>query len=283
MKNYYCLVAGMPDVALDASKLPLSLTEFRDEYLPLVDEKDRRLLELFFLRYDNRMLLDVLEDKPGDLTPRGLYSREQMDEEVRATLHEQQSGLLPEYMYRFITEYNQLKEDAAGHLLEDILTGYYYDYACNASNEFVASWFEYNRDVNNILIALTARHFGFQPASYLIGDGELVRMLTTSGARDFGIGSAFDGIQDLLAISEMTDLVERERKIDMLRWNWLEDKTFFHYFSIERIYAFLLRLSIVARWIEVDKEKGEQVFRNLIQQLKDEVEVPQEFTIKNKK
>ena len=32
---------------------------------------------------------------------------------------------------------------------------------------------------------------------------------------------------------ETEELVEREKKIDLLRWNWMEEATFFNYFTAE--------------------------------------------------
>ena len=76
---------------------------------------------------------------------------------------------------------------------------------------------------------------------------------------------------------EIDELVEREKKIDLLKWNWLEDEVFFHYFTIERIFVFLLRLEMIGRWISLDKEKGSELFRQLIQSLKEQVQIPEEF------
>ena len=71
--------------------------------------------------------------------------------------------------------------------------------------------------------------------------------------------------------------MDREKKIDLLKWNWMEDNTFFNYFTIEKIFVFLMKLEMIERWISLDKEKGNEMFRQLIGQLKDEVQIPQEF------
>ena len=41
--------------------------------------------------------------------------------------------------------------------------------------------------------------------------------------------------------------------------------------------VFLMKLEMIERWISLDKEKGNEMFRQLIGQLKDEVQIPQEF------
>ena len=66
-------------------------------------------------------------------------------------------------------------------------------------------------------------------------------------------------------------------KIDRLRWNWMEETTFFDYFTVERLFVFLLQLEMIERWISLDKEKGSQLFRSIIAALKDEVRIPAEF------
>ena len=83
--------------------------------------------------------------------------------------------------------------------------------------------------------------------------------------------------EQLVRINDTVDLVEREKKIDLLKWNWMEDNTFFNYFTIEKIFVFLMKLEMIERWVSLDKEKGNELFRQLIDQLKDEVQIPQEF------
>ena len=73
------------------------------------------------------------------------------------------------------------------------------------------------------------------------------------------------------------ELVEREKKIDLLKWNWMEDAVFFNYFTVERIFVFLLKLEMIGRWISMDKEKGSELFRQIIDKLKDEIQIPAEF------
>ncbi len=63
----------------------------------------------------------------------------------------------------------------------------------------------------------------------------------------------------------------------MLKWNWMVDAVFFNYFTVERIFVFLLKLEMIGRWISMDKEKGSELFRQIIDKLKDEIQIPAEF------
>ena len=153
----------------------------------------------------------------------------------------------------------------------------YYEYAMKCKNKFVSSWFAFNLTMNNILVALTARKFKMDIAPLIVGDTEVCEALRTSGARDFGLTGEVDFLDQLVKISETEELVEREKKIDQLRWNWMEEATFFNYFTVERLFVFLLQLEMIERWISLDKEKGNQLFRSIIATLKDEVQIPAEF------
>lgn len=110
-----------------------------------------------------------------------------------------------------------------------------------------------------------------------MGDTEVCEALRTSNARDFGLGTEVDYLEQLVKISETEEtLVDREKKLDQLRWDWMES-TFFDYFTVERLFVFLLQLEMIERWISLDKEKGNQLFRSIIAALKDEVQIPAEF------
>ena len=182
----------------------------------------------------------------------------------------------PSYLSVFISDYfNTPAESAVLH--EDHLAALYYEYAMKCGNKFVSSWFEFNLTINNILIAFSARKYKWDVAQNVVGNTEVCEALRISGARDFGLSGEVDCLEQLMKISEITELVEREKKLDSLRWNWMEEATFFDYFTVERIFAFLLQLEMIERWIALDKEKGNQLFRSIIDALKDEVQIPAEF------
>ena len=182
----------------------------------------------------------------------------------------------PSYLSVFISDYfNTPAESAVLH--EDHLAALYYEYAMKCGNKFVAAWFEFNLNINNILVAFTSRKFKWDIASNIVGNTEVCEALRTSSARDFGLSGEVDVFESLVKISEITELVEREKKLDALRWNWMEDAIFFDYFTVERIFAFLLKLEMIERWISLDKERGNQLFRSIIESLKNDVQIPAEF------
>lgn len=277
-KYYYYLVAGLPELTLEDSKLSYTVADFKAELYPDLSDKDRKLIDLFYLKFDNANVLKLLKDKDAPIDPRGNYSAEELAEFISSLKEgdEIADAMFPSYLSTFISEYfNATAEDDFLH--EDRLAALYYEYAMKCKNKFVSSWFAFNLTMNNILVALTARKFKMDIAPLIVGDTEVCEALRTSGARDFGLTGEVDFLDQLVKISETEELVEREKKIDQLRWNWMEEATFFNYFTVERLFVFLLQLEMIERWISLDKEKGNQLFRSIIATLKDEVQIPAEF------
>ena len=277
-KYYYYLVAGLPELTLEDSKLSYTVADFKAELSPDLSDEDKKLIDLFYLKFDNANVLKLLKDKDAAIDLRGNYSAEELVEFISSLKEgdEIADAVFPSYLSTFIFEYfNATAED--DFLYEDRLAALYYEYAMKCKNKFVSSWFAFNLTMNNILVALTARKFKMDIAPLIVGDTEVCEALRTSGARDFGLTGEVDFLDQLVKISETEELVEREKKIDQLRWNWMEEATFFNYFTVERLFVFLLQLEMIERWISLDKEKGNQLFRSIIATLKDEVQIPAEF------
>ncbi len=278
MGKYYYLVAGLPKLALEDNKRSYTVADFKEDIYPALTVADKKLVSLFFLQYDNANVLKLLKDKEAAIDGRGVFSAEELNEYILRLKEGDriENSMFPAYLSTFISEYftNPVEEN---FLLENRLAALYYAYAMECKNKFVSSWFAFNLTVNNILVALAARKYKMELSSVIVGDTEVCEALRTSNARDFGLTGEVDCMEQLMKISEISELVEREKKIDQLRWNWMEEATFFDYFTIERLFVFLLQLDMVERWMVLDKEKGNLLFRNIIATLKDEVQIPAEF------
>lgn len=279
MSKYYYLVAGLPDLALDDSKLSYTVADFKTEFYPYLSDADKKLIDLFYLKFDNANVLKLLKDRDAVIDTCGLYSVDELSGFIAMLKDgdEVPDRVFPSYLSAFISDYFNQPTEEMNSLPENRLAGLYYAYAMKCKNRFVSDWFSFNLTVNNILVALTARKYKFEVASLIVGDTSICEALRTSTARDFGLGTEVDYLDQLMKISEVEELVEREKKIDQLRWNWMEEATFFNYFTIERLFVFLLQLEMIERWLSLDKERGSQLFRSMIDALKNEVQIPAEF------
>ena len=277
MSTYYCLVAGLPDISLDDGKLSYSVSDFKAEFYPDLSAQDRKLIDLFYLKFDNTAILKLLRNKDAVIEDKGNFSAEELLQLIEAVREgDTPDKKYPSYLVNFVSQYLQLSQDEL-YRADDLLAALYYSYGMSSNNAFIASWFEFNLNINNILAALAARKYKMDVSQVVVGNTDVSEMIRTSNARDFGLTEMLEYFEPILRISEIEELVEREKKIDLLKWNWMEDAVFFNYFTVERIFVFLLKLEMIGRWISMDKEKGSELFRQIIDKLKDEVQIPAEF------
>ena len=278
MSKYYYLIAGLPELSLDDSKLNYTVADFKEEQYQNLSNSDKRFIDLFYLKFDTENLLKLLKNKDANIDPRGNYTSDELLEYIKVIKEggSVSPSKFPSFLSAFISDYYSDSFDNT-ILAEDKLAALYYTYGMKSGNKFISSWFEFNLILNNVFSALTARKHKVNVANYIVGNNEITDALRTSGARDFGLTSEIDYLDQLIKISETDNLIEREKKIDSLRWEWIEEAIFFNYFSIERIFAFLLKLEMIERWLSLDRERGRELFRSIIDNLKGEVQIPAEF------
>ena len=269
MSNYYCQVAGLPDVAFDGSKAAFTVERFRDELYPSLSARDAKCVDLLFLSIDNANILNILKHgEEARIQQVGCYSKEQLMEIIASAKDgDSPRGDVPSYLYRFF-DYYIANESNENIIWSDVLSAYYYDYATASSNKFVAQWFAFNRNVNNILVAFTARKYRMNIADVVIGDDEVANTLRTSAARDFELSGALDYFETVQRLSDNGKLQEREHQLDELRWRWLDDNSVFNYFTVERLFVFLQKLIIIERWDALDADEGMKRYNEMIADLK---------------
>lgn len=59
-------------------------------------------------------------------------------------------------------------------------------------------------------------------------------------------------------------LLDREKAIDDLMWNRISDIVIFDYFNVDALLGFIAKLHIITRWLRLDPEKGKEMFRRLV-------------------
>lgn len=272
-RNYYYLVAGLPDINLEQNKLSVSIGDFKKELQDHLHPDDYKLVEKLFLPADNRNVLNMLLKIIKEFDDSGKYSFDQLEDEIKEPEN------LPEYLKTFIIHYKSNQPLITDMSWEDQLTTLYYDYATQVSNDFLRTWFEFERDIKNILSGLTARRHKIPVENLLIGSNTVTDAIRKSNARDFSLSAEFPFVEKIIQINENADLLMREKAIDQLRWNYIDELNTFNYFSVEVILGFVFKLNMVERWLKLDKKTGEEMFRRLLNDLENSYEFPKEFNI----
>ena len=281
MGNYYCLMAGLPDITLENTKYDVSIPDLREELEAVLSERDKKVLSYFFLKNDCINLVKLLKNPNAEIDNHGNLTMEQYVDlmtsakEMNFNVHR-----YPSFMSEFARDYAYNK-DKVGYFPEDELLYQFYQYAIDTCpNKMVRQWYQLNLDITNILTAFLARKNGWNVADYIQGNNEVTEMILTNNTKDFNLTTEYDYVADLMKIVECEDPVEKEKKMDAFKWLWLDEHTFFNVFSEEAVFAYLCKLEMLVRWDKLDVEKGRETFRQIIENLRGEARVPAEFQTK---
>lgn len=271
-------MAGLPTVKLTDAQPQQSLLQLKEELADVLEPQDARLMQRYFMRFDCENLATLLADEAAEIDQRGNYDREALSlliEEARQT--DSAVKGFPAFMADFVRDYDA-HAGQTNWFARDAALLAYYNYARECPNAMMADWYSLNFNILNILTALIARRQGWALENYVQGDGPVVEaLLKQSTQADFGLNGELDYMKDLMQAADTTDPVEKERQIDGLRWNWLEDKTFFEPFDITALFAYVVRNEILERWALLDPEQGRERFTQIIENLRGEAKVPEEF------
>ena len=271
-------MAGAPDIALDDARGALSVADFKEQLAIQLTEADKKLISYLYLQYDCQNLVKLLKNPEAEITPLGNYSREQYMDLINASSEEKPRVVgFPPFMLKFLQDFAANKEKK-GYFPEDAILLEYYRYAMECPDRMMREWFGMNLNVTNILTALIAKKYGWNVADYIQGDNEVCELIrSNSNTRDFELGYELDYVGDLMKIVECDDPVEKEKRIDAFKWLWLEDQTFMDVFSIDAVFAYVCKLEMLERWAKLDVETGRETFRQIIENLRGEARVPDEF------
>jgi hypothetical protein len=272
------VVAGLADIIPDQAKLSQQLPDFIQELKELLHPDDIQLVNRIFLDIDNQNLLHLLQKTGDNLIVGGKYTAVELEQGIREPLFQE------EYLNQFIQAFAAETPIHTGMSWEDQLTSLYYHYMTRQSgNIFLSNYYEFDQNIRNIITALNIRKYKLKEKNRFIGDNIVSEALTQSTLKDFGLTGEFPLIESLLHIFEEDDLIKRERAIDQIRWDYLDELNTFNYFTVEVILAQVIKLRMILRWIRLDEPTGRELFRKFIDNLNNSYTFDKEFDIKKKK
>ena len=280
-RKYYCLIAGLPEVLPDDSKTTFSVNSFREYLTNELHPDDLRLIGLFYLSYDNENLINLLNETGKEFSSKGNFSRETLEEQIKLVKNgevQPGEGPLLSYMIYFIESFFSESERFQGLSPDNQLTKLYYEHVLTTKNNFLKDYFEFELNLNNVLAAFNSRKHDLDPGEEVLQINEVAALLVKT-SRDSTLGNDYPYLQELQHILEDSDLFEREKKIDNLKWKYLDDQVFFFYFTIERVISYSIKLGLLERWMQLDRETGEKMFKQLIRDLEESYEFPEEYTL----
>ena len=135
---------------------------------------------------------------------------------------------------------------------EEELNEEFYLSAAKYPNDFIKEYFNFDLNIRNTKVLYLNKALGRDLNKDVIPIN----------------GGNFDEEKKLENLLESSDIIERERGIDNLIWDKIDSLTKFHYFDIHTVLGFLAKLHIIDRWYKLDEEKGREMFKKLVEEVR---------------
>lgn len=153
---------------------------------------------------------------------------------------------------------------------------------CGGHDRRLFKWIEYAFDgdrLDSLLYYKALRHGNRFIREYMRFDlnfrnaktAYLNRSLGRDAGRDMitGIdGGEFEEAGEVEEALRCGDILEREEKLDGIIWRKAEELTEHDYFNVNTLLCYLVKLHIIERWYSLDREKGEAMFKSLVNEVR---------------
>jgi hypothetical protein len=135
---------------------------------------------------------------------------------------------------------------------ENTLGADFYTKAAESKNRFVREYFDFDGRLRNLKVNYLAKRLGKNGEDFMVELPE----------------ADFDEEKQIQEILADADFVDREQKMDELKWEKASDIARMDYFNMNAILAFLVKAKTVQRWTELDPDKGEEMFHKLVKEIR---------------
>lgn len=273
-RHYYYLVAGFADLVFDSGKGYPDLAEFVEELKINLHSSDFKIVSLLFLPYDNDNLIAFLEGKTDKWNPLGKYSASEFEEErkVLQSIVSEKDGI-PPYMAAVMNQRTGEEQTIDRISTWKKLTEGYLEMALKSGSKFLRKWVSFDRDIRNIFALINAKELHLNATRYIAGKDQFAEELIAvfNSGKDFVVPQEPEYAPAIFRIATESDFLERERKIDLERWNFVDTNTFFEYFTLDLILGYLIKYMIVLRWKQLEPETGKIMLQKLIDQMETQI------------
>ena len=153
-------------------------------------------------------------------------------------------GKLPMTSEEFLLNVRRLLAEGDRELVEQLLAG---DDAIETDNAVALSWVEFNRNFRNEITWFRAYRAHQDP------------LKSSHGAKE-NEPALREAVHEA---SRMTDLLEAEKLLDWKCWQFLDDLSGGHYYDLEFLICYGLKLKILQRHDEYKSSKGQDAFEEI--------------------
>lgn len=247
MSKYYYFGAALPDISMEYPP-DISLEDFKILSEENLSDRDEKGFATYRRIYDIENLLAYWKKEPLD--PRGNYDLNELEDAIVT-----REGF-PGYIYDYLDEYDST-EDLIVHYSE--LTASYFSHELERNKGFLAALLLFEREWRLVFAGFRAKEQGRDLAKelqYEDPDDDLVaQILAQKDAKHYEPPERYGDLKELFEEHKGSPL-ELHKALCEYRFQKIEEMIGLDVYSIDRLLGYLVQLSIVEKWQELDKKKG---------------------------
>ncbi len=172
----------------------------------------------------------------------------------------------------YLEQVRELLSEKDNELISFIIKGFdkeqigldLYKEALADRNGFIREFFRFDMDVRNQKVRYLNQALGRDPEKDVLS-------LRDPEAEDTGLepeAPEFKESERLQSILEGNDILSRERGIDDLYWDKIDEITLYDYLNLDKILGMVAKMMIIRRWLILDEEAGRAMFKKLVDEVR---------------
>lgn len=244
--KYYHLVASLPELYFNKA-CPIEMEDYFLQIEHELSPADQELI--WYLRY--YIDIDNILKLSSRWTNGGLFSQEEVKN------REENKDLFPTFIYNYLKR--TASSDSSSMLNQKLLLEEYFVAGLQFENEYLTRWINNERALRNSLYCIEKGDNIDTLKSHLIEGGfELESLLKgRDGIRE--LGNDWLSMHDIQLSYRLQNIVDRERNMDKLRWDFINEQLKFEYFTVDALIGYTVKLLILNRWSKLQKQQGRKL------------------------
>ena len=125
---------------------------------------------------------------------------------------------------------------------------------------FIREFFQFDLNVRNQKVRYLNQALGRDPEKDVLS-------LKDPESEETGLETEeaeFKESEKLQSILKGNDILSRERGIDDLYWDKIDEITLFDYLNLDKILGMVVKMMIIRRWLILDEKTGRALFKKLV-------------------
>lgn len=259
MSNYYFLASMLPPLVV-GKKPDLSFRELEHLLINNLTDEDLDKIQTFRRYYDIQNIRRYWKEE--DFFSYGSLNAAELEEALVA-----RSGL-PDYVYEFMERHDELESRL--HHFSWLVAVFFKEEIIKAQG-FLHDYFVFERELRLVLLAFRAKKLGRKVTVELQYEDPseriVAQILAQKDAASFQPPTAYEALKALFEQHQDHPIALHQALCDY-RFQKVNEMVEGDLFSIDRILGYIVRLIIVERWLELDREQGTKIVDTMIHSMK---------------